>query len=69
MVGMTVRDDERQIELLPEIAYIHPTVRREIRILQLNTPPIQPSRLLEISNVLLSEDFKSLLDDAIVTYI
>jgi hypothetical protein len=49
-------------------AYIHSTIRREMQILRLDVP-IEASKLQEISNVLLSEDSKSLLDDGIATYI
>jgi len=69
MVGTTVWDNEMSVEMLRDSAYIHPTVRREMRILQLNIPPIQLSRLQEISNVLLSVDSKGLFDDGIIMYI
>jgi len=62
-------DHEMSVEMPLDGAYIHSTVRREMRTLQLNTPPIQPSRLQEISNVLLHGDSKGLLEDGIVMYI
>jgi hypothetical protein len=48
--------------------YIHPTIRREMQMLRLDMP-IEASKLQEISNLLLSEDSKSLLDDGIAMYI
>lgn len=70
MEGTAASNDDLAVEMLHDTAYIHPTVRREMRILRPDIPPIQPSKLQEISNVLLRpEDFNSSLDDGTVMYI
>jgi hypothetical protein len=51
-----------------DTAYIHQTIRREMQMLRLDTS-IEASKLQELSNVLLSEGSKSLLDDGTAMYI